>query len=722
MPPRKTSGRAGPRRMLAIGLVGTGLYAGLIGSGAAAEPAAPAIVAGASPEPVPEAPAAASASSPGPGDTAPNGSSPAAPDALESPASEPEPADAAPDGDTTASPEAPAGLPADPAPQPSPTATPAGPQPTPVPVPPAGGGPTADDPAEAPPEPAAELVAVAPDRSGRDGRRATHEPRQRPNVSLDSGRLERRRSSSPTRAHRAPRRHDGAPTSGSGETHAPTSGPMLTIPPLLDGLPTAVAVPDQFVASFRIPPVLLPIYQAAGIRYGVRWEVLAAINEIETDYGRNLNVSSAGARGWMQFMPATWKAYGVDANGDGAKDPYHPSDAIFAAARYLRAAGAGDDLSRAIYAYNHADWYVDSVLMRARLITALPEGVLASLTWLGRGRLPVPHAYPTMRDEPAENAIRIFAPHGARVVAVNGGTIVRMGRSPRLGRYLKLRDLAGNTYIYGYVQALPRASREHSRPRRGAWVAAGTVLGRVRRAAGGRTGSIQFAVRPTGSSAPRIDPRPILSGWRLRRSAVIDRLGTDGRISAARAASLGRILEMSKEALVARVLADPRIDIYACGRNDIRAGVIDRRVLATLEYLAASGLRPTVSSLTCGHSVTTSSGNISEHSTGSAVDIAAINGVPILGHQGPGSITELVVQRLAALSGRMKPHQIITLMRFAGADNTIAMADHADHIHIGWRPRPGSGVTPSTEATLDASQWIELIDRLGKLDTSTAAR
>src|SRR3954447_10215441 len=73
--------------------------------------------------------------------------------------------------------------------------------------------------------------------------------------------------------------------------------------------PTPIGVPNFFIEKFRIPPFLLPIYQAAGIQYGVRWEVLAAINEIETDYGRNLNVSSAGAVGWMQFMPSTWKRY-----------------------------------------------------------------------------------------------------------------------------------------------------------------------------------------------------------------------------------------------------------------------------------------------------------------------------------------------------------------------------------------------------------------------------
>ena len=67
-------------------------------------------------------------------------------------------------------------------------------------------------------------------------------------------------------------------------------------------------------------------------------------------------------------------------------------------------------------------------------------------------------------------------------------------------------------------------------------------------------------------------------------------------------------------------------------------------MLATLEFLAASGLRPTVIALKCGHSFYTTSGNVSEHSSGNAVDIAKINGIPILGNQGKGSITEIAVQ------------------------------------------------------------------------------
>ncbi|MBA2419812.1 MAG: lytic transglycosylase domain-containing protein, partial [Thermoleophilaceae bacterium] len=166
---------------------------------------------------------------------------------------------------------------------------------------------------------------------------------------------------------------------------APDGAPTPSNPGFMDALPgpsTATGVPNFVIRKFRVPIFLLPIYQAAGIQYGIRWEVLAAINEIETDYGRNLNVSSAGALGWMQFIPSSWRAYGVDANKDGKKDPYNPVDAIFAAARYLKAAGGEKDQRRAIFAYNHAGWYVDSVMLRAKLIAGVPADLVGSLTGL----------------------------------------------------------------------------------------------------------------------------------------------------------------------------------------------------------------------------------------------------------------------------------------------------------------------------------------------------
>jgi hypothetical protein len=143
-----------------------------------------------------------------------------------------------------------------------------------------------------------------------------------------------------------------------GAIAAPTPAQSFSVP----------AIPSSTCAATGVPPILVPIYQRAAAAYGLGPQgpaVLAGINEVETAFGTNLNVSSAGAEGWMQFMPSTWATYGVDANGDGVKDPFNPEDAIFAAAGYLSAAGMPADTYGAIFAYNHADWYVAEVLANA---------------------------------------------------------------------------------------------------------------------------------------------------------------------------------------------------------------------------------------------------------------------------------------------------------------------------------------------------------------------
>jgi hypothetical protein len=119
----------------------------------------------------------------------------------------------------------------------------------------------------------------------------------------------------------------------------------------------------------KVPARLVPIYEAAAAKYNLGERgpsILAGINWVETGFGSNLGVSSAAAEGWMQFLPSSWAAYGVDANGDGVKDSYNPWDAIFAAARLLRASGAPANWHEAIFSYNHADWYVAEVLSYAR--------------------------------------------------------------------------------------------------------------------------------------------------------------------------------------------------------------------------------------------------------------------------------------------------------------------------------------------------------------------
>src|SRR5689334_20154188 len=152
-----------------------------------------------------------------------------------------------------------------------------------------------------------------------------------------------------------------------------------TVLPSLDvAAATSPNAPGQVVVpvSLTSPPAtpesrtyaqLQALWQRAGAAYGIPWQVLGAINKVESNWGRNMGPSSAGAVGWMQFMPSTWLRWGVDANGDGVADPWNPDDAIFSAARYLAAAGGSSDLYRSVYAYNHADWYVHEVLSLADL-------------------------------------------------------------------------------------------------------------------------------------------------------------------------------------------------------------------------------------------------------------------------------------------------------------------------------------------------------------------
>ncbi len=562
-----------------------------------------------------------------------------------------------------------------------------------------------------------------------------------------------------------------------------TANPTATIAPFG---PAPIGVPNFVIDSFEIPPFLLPIYQACGTEYGIPWEVLAAINKIETDFGTNLNVSSAGAVGWMQFLPSSWETYGVDANGDGRKDPYNPVDAICAAARYLKISGGTNDLYNAILSYNHADWYVEEVLLYARAYGKLPSDLVGSLTGLTEGdHFPVAanasyaddistrealkqdkpgarRAYGNAADvissSPTRRGINIFSHEGAPVVAVNDGVIESMGDSPKLGRYVVLQDAYGNRFTYAELGQIVRHHRsvvmpsgrkrrlpidsQNLRPRLralpsrsngqtqaqgaeetttvegdgtlkvGSKVIAGTVLGRIGAAENGVDPHLNFSIRPAGRGAPRIDPKPILDGWKLLEATAIYR--AKGKNPFADDLSGAGVLLLSKEDLERRVLADENLSIYQCGREDIATGQIDRRVLAVLEYLVSKGFKLTITALKCGHSLMTTSGNISEHSTGDAVDIAVIDGVPVTGHQGPGTLTDQLIKDVLQLQGTMHPHQVISLEDLPG-ETSFAMADHYDHVHIGYHPLSGP-FDQQFEALLKPNQWQRLTERLGKIE------
>jgi hypothetical protein len=627
--------------------------------------------------------------------------------------------------------------------------------------------------------------------------------------------------------------------------------PTTSNPTFSFALPGAapIGVPNFFIDNFRIPPFLLPIYQAAGIEYDLPWQVLAAINEIETDYGRNLRISTAGAVGWMQFLPSTWKTWGVDANGDGVADPYNPVDAIFSAGRYLHAAGASKGLATGIFAYNHASWYVQSVLLRAKLIGGMPDALVGALTGLVDGHFPIaaPAKYADdaverraarrvsgtnaaipIDSNPNINGVAIFAHQGSPVIAVNDGKIVTVGTSVALGRYVQLQDATGNIYTYAHLGSVPssytapkparvaatpssnylsgskaptvtaaatagaqptapitlpvtqsrtggsgggtvqtpapmlkeRLFADPARPRSyaaggqrqlhgsaarissfhnyfsdvlhlarnqytleplkpGAIVVAGTILGRVGGASQSTASHLVFMIQPAGKNAPQIDPKPILDGWKLLEATAVYRAaGKDPFFGAgAKNPTVGQVLLMSKQQLTDRILQDPHVQIYACGRRDIQAGLTDRRVLATVEFLSASGLDPTVSGLECGHSLTGSTGTDAAGSTGSSVEFSKINGIPILGHQGPGSITDIAIRRLLTLQGSLKPDRIISAMSYRGQSNTFALPDHADRLQVTFTLLFGRNKRLSTElaSILQPDQWLHLISRIGQI-------
>ncbi|HEX4729919.1 MAG TPA: lytic murein transglycosylase [Solirubrobacterales bacterium] len=572
---------------------------------------------------------------------------------------------------------------------------------------------------------------------------------------------------------------------------APTvANPTTTIAPFG---PAPIGVPNFVINSFEIPPFLLPIYQACGTEYGIPWEVLAAINKIETDFGKNLNVSSAGAVGWMQFLPSSWETYGLDANGDGVKDPYNPVDAICAAAHYLKVAGGQKNLYGAILAYNHADWYAQEVLTYARAYGRIPTDLVGSLTGLTEGaHFPVAanarysdelsaraalnnsttdsriagNAAEVISSSPTRRGINIFAKQGSPVVAVNDGVVRKFGHSSKLGNFVVLEDTYGNRYTYAGLGKLVRQGRtvvtpggkekkvpvesQDLRPRLraipqragagaateqkveakadallekaagngsirvGSKVIAGTVLAHVAKNSEGIDPHINFSIRPAGKGAPRIDPKPILDGWKLLEATAIYR--AKGKNPFNEKLSGAGVLLLSKEALQQRVLADQGLDIYQCGREDIEAGKIDRRVLAVLEYLRSKGFTLRISALECGHGYLTENGSVSEHSTGDAVDIAEIDGVTVTGHQGPGTLVHELIADVLELQGPMEPHQVISLENFPG-EVSFAEPSHYDHVHIGYRPvEAGNPAEAQYQALLKPNQWEHLITRLGQIE------
>jgi len=208
---------------------------------------------------------------------------------------------------------------------------------------------------------------------------------------------------------------------------------LLALSPPDAGAGLAVGTTAAPAVGGDIPPLYLALYQQAAARYGLDWTILAGIGRVECDHGRDPSPSCtvegqlnyAGAGGPAQFLVSTWQRYGVSATGQGPPDMWNPADAIFSMANYLRAAGAPGNWNQAIYAYNHAWWYVADVLAWARryraeyaVSAAAPAGPLG-------GIVRVPASEPWLADLPG-TSLRC----DARIIADVEYILARFGLEP----------------------------------------------------------------------------------------------------------------------------------------------------------------------------------------------------------------------------------------------------------------------------------------------------
>ncbi len=208
-------------------------------------------------------------------------------------------------------------------------------------------------------------------------------------------------------------------------------------------------------AEAEIPPLYLSLYQQAAARYGLDWAILAGIGRVECDHGqdpapsctREGAVNSAGAGGPMQFLASTFSEYGVDAEGDGPPNRWNPADAIYSAANYLRASGAPGDYRKAIYAYNHAWWYVKEVQRWASLYRGAPQA---------RGASPASAVQTSIADWPGVGPVEFVAGTRALLSPTDGHVALVPAQAPPV---VQAMVIAGNE-----LQNLPYGPAGHPDP------------------------------------------------------------------------------------------------------------------------------------------------------------------------------------------------------------------------------------------------------------------
>ncbi|MBK5234023.1 MAG: lytic murein transglycosylase [Thermoleophilia bacterium] len=455
----------------------------------------------------------------------------------------------------------------------------------------------------------------------------------------------------------------------SAEELAPSTAPTITMNPGagLSGDGTPVAACD---GSTGPPKNLIPIYIKAAGQYdlGERGpQILAAINKVETDFGRlNTVTSYAGAQGWMQFMPATWDMYGTDGDGDGKADPYNPKDAITSAARYLAAAGAPNDWYDAVWAYNHADWYVQDVLDKAACYGDLVDTVQV------------------------DEDLKVFV------------------CKPDIVRTLEVPSY--------YMRAFEAASSRYELGQRGVWALA--AVARLESDYG--RGMTRKQMRDTGAMGlsreewqkfgvdgnddgyvQRDEPWDAVSTFARMlwsKPSIEEGLFEHNHASWYVEAAMREAAQIAGECDTVKstwniafpapttnatdINWDNLVILNAAAQNDIQSGQIDSRVINLLAMLTQK-YSLTISALKSDHSLTTASGNISNHSGGRAMDIASVNGVSCTDQSAESPCTEVGLF-LASLPDGVKPDELIYGWDLDGAGPAFALADHENHIHAGF--------------------------------------
>jgi peptidoglycan LD-endopeptidase LytH len=297
------------------------------------------------------------------------------------------------------------------------------------------------------------------------------------------------------------------------------------------------------IGANEIPAQYIPYYQEAGKAYGINWILLAAIHRVETTFGTNLAVSSAGAIGHFQFMKCTWvgwsypacsnsslgnasigesvylnptiiaqhNGYGVDANGDGKADPMDIEDAAHSAAKYL-SANMNGSIESAVYAYNHADWYVEEVMSYFDLYSDgyVPiEGGAVDIK--GNKAWPVPFTKNVtsefgQRGGRPHNGIDISAPDdsdlGKPVVAYTDGEVIFSDMSGTWGNLVIIQHESNIKTYYAHLMKKGINS--------GTKVKAGQTIGYLGTTGDSTGPHLHFEIRVSDNP---VNPRPYLKEW-----------------------------------------------------------------------------------------------------------------------------------------------------------------------------------------------------------------